>query len=371
MSKRDYYDVLGVTKSATADEIKKAYRKLALQFHPDRNQGDEKSEEKFKEATEAYEVLRDSEKRARFDQFGHAGMSGAFGGGGFGAHGAGFDLSDALRAFMRDFGGGGFGDFFGGGGEAGQSRGPARGRNLQVRVTLTLEEIAAGVEKKIRVKVLRSCQSCGGSGAAEGTSPQTCATCHGTGQVRQVQRSFLGQFVNIADCPACRGEGSIIRQPCSSCRGEGRQSAMETFSVKVPEGVSEGNYIPLRGRGNAGPRGGPAGDLLVMIEEKSHDRFERHGNDLLSEMDVSFDKLVMGDSVKVSTLDGSVKMNIPPGTTSGKVFRLRGKGFPRLQGRGSGDQLVRVNVLVPKKVSKEEKKLLQEMKRNGLFQAPE
>ncbi len=369
MAKRDYYEVLGVGRDATADEVKKAYRKLAFQHHPDRNPGDAAAEEKFKEATEAYEVLRDPEKRSRYDQFGHSGMEGAFGGAG--RDFSGFDLHDALRAFMRDFGGfgGGFGDFFGG--ATGQrTRGPARGGDLQIRLPLTLEEAAAGAEKKVKVRVEVRCDECGGTGAKAGTNPRVCSTCNGAGQVRQVQRSFLGQFVNVTDCPACGGQGTVVDAPCPACAGEGRRPKSQTFSVRIPAGVSTGNYIPLRGKGNVGPRGGPPGDILVVIEESPHPSFERHGDDVLSEITISYDQAVLGDSVQVPTLEGRVKMNIPAGTEPGKIFRLRGKGFPHLRGRGRGDQLVQVRVWVPKKPSKEEKSMIQEMREKGLFRPP-
>ena len=370
MAKRDYYEVLGVGRDATPEEVKKAYRKLALQYHPDRNPGDAAAEEKFKEATEAYEVLRDQEKRSRYDQFGHSGMEGAFGGAG--RDFSGFDLSDALRAFMRDFGGfgGGFGDLFGSA-TGTRTRGPARGRDLQIRLPLTLEEAAAGAEKKVKVRVQIRCEKCGGTGAAPGTNPRVCSTCNGAGQVRQVQRSFLGQFVNVTDCPACGGEGRVVDAPCPACSGEGREERRQTFSVRIPPGVTTGNYIPLRGKGNVGPRGGPPGDILVVIEESPHPLFERHGDDVLTEIKISFDKAVLGDSVEVPTLEGRVKMNIPSGTEAGKIFRLRGKGFPHLRGRGRGDQLVQVKVWVPRKPTKEERELLREMQEKGLFQPPE
>ncbi len=373
MSKRDYYEVRGVTRGAAPDEIKKAYRKLALLYHPDRNQGDAGAEEKFKEATEAYEVLRDPGKRSRYDQLGHAGMENAFGGGGAGAGFAGFDLSDALRAFMRDFGGGGgggFADLFGGmGGERGR-RGPARGRDLQIRLALTLEEVASGIDRKIKVRIRVPCESCGATGAAPGSSPKTCSTCHGEGEVRQVQRTMLGRFVNVAPCPACGGEGRVIDSPCRDCRGVGTVEKPQTLTVKIPAGVSTGNYIPLRGKGNAGPRGGPAGDLIVLIEEEAHDTFERHGDDILCDLEISYDQAVLGDSIEVPTLDGRVRMNVPAGTPSGKVFRLRGKGIPHLHGRKSGDELVRVQIWVPKKVGREERALLQQSRQKGLFQPP-
>ncbi len=362
-SKRDYYEVLGIERGASADEIKKAYRKLALQYHPDRNPGDAAAEESFKEATQAYEILRDGEKRSRYDQFGHQGVDPNMGGGpgDFG----GFDISDALRAFMRDFGG--FGNFEFGGSSRGATSGPRRGQDLQIQLKLSLEEVATGVERTLRVKVLSPCGTCEGSGAKPGTSSDTCQTCGGQGQVRQVQRSILGQFVNIAECPDCHGDGTILRDRCGDCRGEGRRETTESIKVRIPAGVTSGNYIPLRGKGNVGIRGGPRGDIIVLIEEIEHPRLERHGDDVLSEIDIAFDQAVLGGSVQVATLDGKVKMNIPAGTPSGKIFRLRGKGIPHLRGSGAGDQLVRVHIHVPKKLNKEARRILEEIRGNDSF----
>lgn len=369
MSKKDYYEVLGVSRGATADDIKRAYRKLALKYHPDRNPGDSSAEDNFKVATEAYEVLRDDQKRGRYDQFGHAGVDPQMGGGGFGGGGGQYDLSDALRAFMRDFGG--FSDIFGEGSTGGrQGGGPSPGQDLQIKLSLTLEEVAHGVEKKVRIKALDRCDTCGGSGAAPGSSPESCGTCGGQGRIRQMQRSLLGQFVNIAECPACHGIGSTITNPCSDCRGEGRTRKTESVLVRIPAGVSTGNYLPLRGKGNAGMRGGPRGDLIVLIEEIEHEKFERHGDDVLGDHIISFDEALLGATHEIHTLDGRVKMNIPAGTASGKIFRLRGKGIERLRGRGCGDQLVRVHVWIPKKLKKEERKFLEEIKKNKLFQPP-
>jgi molecular chaperone DnaJ len=358
-----------VGREAGPEEIKKAYRKLALQFHPDRNQGDASAEEKFKEATEAYEVLRDQEKRARYDQLGHAGLEGSFGGGGGGGFG-GFDLSDALRAFMRDFGGGAFGDFFGFGDEA-RGGGPARGRDVQIRLPLELEEVAVGAEKKLKIRLEVRCDTCRGGGAAPGSERRTCPTCRGSGQVRRVQRSFLGQLVNVAPCPVCGGEGGVVDSPCKACGGEGRVERQETVSVRIPSGVASGNYIPLRGKGHAGPRGGPPGDLIVLIEEVPHKVFERHGDDILCQVLISFDQAALGDSIEVPSLEGRVRMSVPAGTASGKVFRLRGKGIPRLRGATRGDQLVRVLVHVPKKLSREERAFLQQARDKRLFRPNE
>jgi molecular chaperone DnaJ len=363
---RDFYDVLGIARGATDDEIKKAYRKIAFESHPDRNPGDPKAEARFKEATEAYEVLRDAQKRARYDQFGHAAVGGASGGpagGGF----SGFDLADALRAFMRDFGDvGGFEDLFGGA-AAGVSRGPQRGDDLQVRLKLTLEEIATGVEKKIRVKHERRCETCGGKG---GSGETRCPECQGRGQVRRVQQSFFGQFVSVGPCPRCGGEGSTLRDTCPRCGGEGRTADTETLSVKVPAGVANGNYIPLRGMGDVGRRGGPAGDLIVLIEEKPHDVFEREESNLKLDLPVSFVTMALGGRVEVPVLTGApASLDVPAGTPADRVLRIRGRGLPSLRG-GHGDLLARLRVVVPGKLTAAEKKLLEELGRSEGLKPP-
>jgi molecular chaperone DnaJ len=361
---RDFYEVLSVSRDAHEDEIKKAYRKIAFQNHPDRNPGDEQAEQRFKEATEAYEVLRDADKRAKYDQFGHAAVGGAAG-----APGArdfsGFDLADALRAFMRDFGGdmGGFEDLFG---RAGR-RGPQRGDDLRVRLKLTLEEVATGVEKKIRVRHLKTCTTCAGKG---GKGEETCTRCKGSGQLRSVQHSIFGQFVNVTTCPTCEGDGQTIRERCGTCKGEGRVSQTETIAVKVPAGVATGNFIPLRGMGDAGPRGGPSGDLVVFIEEKPHDLFERDGLDLHVEVPVSFPVAALGGTVEIPTLDGSTKsVKIPAGTQTGRVVKARDKGLPGVRG-GQGDLLARLTVWVPTKLSGDEKKLLEKLRGSHGFDPP-
>jgi molecular chaperone DnaJ len=339
MPKRDYYEVLGVSRDVSEDELKKAYRRLAVKYHPDKNPGDKSAEEKFKEATEAYEVLKDSTKRRQYDQFGHAGLGGAQPGtGGFGGF-EGFDLSDALRAFMRDFGGfGDVDDLFGGGGvRRSRGRRALRGQDLQVRLPLTLEEIANGVEKKIKLNKLKICELCSGSGAAPGAGKRTCPTCGGAGEVRQVSRSILGQFINVATCPECGGDGEIISKPCPECRGQGSVRGSTTLTVKVPPGVSAGNYIPVRGAGNAGPRGGPAGDVIVVIEEKEHDLFARHHDHIVYEMPISVAQAALGDEVTVPTLDATAQLTIPAGTQSDKIFKLPGLGIPHLNSRGRGD----------------------------------
>ena len=360
MAKRDYYEVLSVERGASEDEIKKAYRKLALQYHPDRNPGSKEAEEKFKEATEAYEVLKDPEKRRRFDQFGHVGVgagagagAGQYGDFGFGA----FDLSDALRAFMRDFGG--FEEFFGAGAPRrgrGERGGSQRGRDLQVRLKLTLEEIANGAEKTIKLRRLIKCETCNGTGAEKGSSKRTCPTCRGSGEIRQVSRSLFGQFVSVSTCTTCGGEGRL--------RGQ------STINVKVPAGVATGNYIPIRGAGDVGPKGGPAGDVYVLIEEEEHSIFTRHENNLICEIPISMIQAALGDEVDVPTLDGRAQIKIPPGTQSGKIFRLKNKGIPHLHAHGKGDELVRVVVWTPTSLSSEDKRLLRELEKSGNLKPP-
>ena len=362
MAKRDYYEVLGVPRGASEDEIKKAYRKIAFAQHPDRKPGNPDAEKKFKEATEAYEVLRDAEQRARYDRFGHQETPGP---GPQGYDFSGFDLADALRAFMRDFGGdaGGFADAFGGR----PTRGPSRGDDLQVRLKLTLEEVAAGVEKKIRVKHLRTCTTCGGKG---GSGESECPQCKGRGQVRQVQQTVFGQFVNVGPCPRCRGEGRIVRDRCKTCGGEGVVTETNTLSVKVPAGVANGNFIPLRGMGDAGPRGGPAGDLIVVIEEKPHPLFERDGSDLNFELPVSLSTAVLGGRVETpALLGGALSVDVPAGSQSGQVVRVRGRGLPSLRG-GHGDALAHIRVWIPSHVSGAERKLLEELGRSENFKPP-
>ena len=363
MARRDYYEVLGVSRDASLDEIKKAYRKLALKYHPDRNPGKTDAEEKFKEATEAYEVLRDREKRVRYDEFGHSGIS-APGGPGFGGSAGGFDLNDALRAFMRDFGGFGVNDFFGTG-TAGSGRrhgaASARGNDLQVRLQLDLREIATGVTKKIKVTRMVPCARCKGKGIKDGSSKQTCPTCRGTGELRQVSRSLFGQFVNVQTCPACRGEGALISDPCPGCGGEGATEGSKNVEVKIPAGVATGNYIRLDGQGDAGPRGGPSGDLIILIEEIEDEIFERHGYDIVCDLPVSFAQLALGARLEIPTLDGTAAIKIPPGTQSHKILRLKGKGIPHLNSYGRGDQLVHLVAWTPQTLSREEREAFEEL----------
>ena len=357
MAKRDYYEVLGIGRDASEADIKDAYRKSALKYHPDRNPGDAQAEEHFKEASEAYEVLSDAEKRTSYDRFGHAGVEGSFSGGGF-------QWSDFTHATDFDDV---FGDFFssvfGGGRSRRGPSGPPRGRDLKVAIELTLEEVAQGVEKTINLHRLQSCATCKGSGAAPGSSKDTCTTCGGAGQVQQVSRSFFGQSVVIATCPSCNGEGSIVRTPCSDCKGEGRRRESTTLTVKIPAGVSTGNYIPLRGQGESGQRGGSAGDCLVFIEEEEHEYFTRDGNDVLYLLPISFGQAVLGDEVEVPTLTGKALMKIPAGVQSGKTLRLRQKGIPDVNGRGIGDQLVQIVVWTPTSLSPRERELFEELAR--------
>jgi len=361
MSKRDYYEVLGLSNQASAEEIKKAYRKLAMQYHPDKNQGDKGAEEKFKEIAEAYAILGDDQKRAKYDRFGHAAEN--MGGGdpfsGFG--GGGIDLSDALRQFMEQ-GFGGFGDIFGGGSSRGGGRGSRRkGGDLQIRLKLEFEEIATGTKKKIKVNKKTECETCNGSGSAKYSKTISCPACKGSGEVRNVSQSLFGQFVNISTCQRCNGDGQIIENPCSTCGGDGRANGTKTIEVNIPAGVKTGNYIPLNGEGHAGSKGGPAGDLIVHIEEKVHKIFERRGDDVILVLPVSFPDAAMGANVEIPTLTGKAKLSIAAGTQSGKILRMRGKGIPHLNGAGIGDQLVQVQVYIPTKLNAEEKDLISQL----------
>jgi len=369
MTKRDYYDVLGLGRDVGEEDIKRAYRKLALQYHPDRNPGSKDAEGKFKEATEAYEVLKDPQKRARYDRYGHAGVTagGGFEGFDFGT----FDLSDALRAFMRDFGSFSiFDDLFGESTARTRRRGGPRGRDLQVRLRLSLEEITTGVEKKIKLKRMVKCDECKGAGAAKGSSKVTCPRCQGAGQIRRVSRSFFGQFVSVAACDYCQGEGEVIQKPCPVCGGLGRIKGVSAITVKVPAGVVTGNYIPVRGSGDVGPRGGVSGDLIVLIEETEHELFRRREDDIIYEIPISFSQAALGDQVEVPTLDGKVNLKIPAGTQSGKIFRLKGKGIPHLQGYGRGDQLVRIVVWTPARLSRDEKALFEKLAQSPGIKPP-
>lgn len=354
-TKRDYYEILGVSKDADASAIKSAYKKLAIKYHPDKNPGDKVAEEKFKEAAEAYGVLSDEQKKAQYDRFGHAGMNG---GGGFGG-GQGFsNFEDIFSSFGDIFGGGGFGGMGGGGRQRGRS-GPPRGSDLQIQLTLTLKEIATGVTKKIQLKRHGKCKTCDGAG---GTGKETCGTCAGQGQVRRVQNSFFGQVVNVTTCPDCNGQGTRIKTACKDCRGQGRVQEEVTIPIEIPAGVEEGQYLTMRGEGHRGPNGGAAGDLIVILHEAKDERFERHGLDLHTATEIPFTTAVLGGSIRVPTLDGEVELKIPAGTHSEKLMRLRGKGLPELHGGVEGHLYVKVRVHVPEKVSAEEEKLLKQLR---------
>jgi len=357
-TKRDFYEILGVPKDASDDQIKSAYKKLAIKFHPDKNPGDKAAEEKFKEGAEAYDVLRDAEKRAQYDRFGHAAFEGPQGGGGGGFHG-GFSSSDDIFSRFSDiFGDSIFGGMFGGGGGGRSRGGPQRGQDLQVRVKLTLEEIAEGVTKKIKIRRLEPCGSCGGAG---GKGRKTCGTCGGMGQVKQVSQSLFGQMINVVSCPKCDGTGSTFDDACRTCDGSGLERQEVTISVNIPAGVAEGNYLTLRGEGNKGPRKGPAGDIVVLIEEIEHDLYHRDGQNLYAEARVPYTTAVLGGTIRIPTLENEIDLKVPAGTQSEKVFVLRGKGMPGLHGRGRGDLFVRIHVRVPEKVSGRTKELLEEL----------
>lgn len=346
---RDYYQVLGVPRDANGEEIKKAYRKLAMRFHPDRSD-EPRAEERFKEVTEAYEVLRDAEKRRLYDRYGEAGLRrGAGAAGGFGDF-AGFGFADAFEVFMREFGGGGFGDLFG---RRGRPRGPRRGSGIRLGLSVGLEEAAAGTERTLKMRVLDACDRCDGSGAEPGTSRLRCPTCGGAGEVRQVQRSMLGQFVSVRPCPECGGEGTRLERPCSRCRGAGRLRRERRVKIEVPPGVSTGDVLKLRGHGNVGPNGGPRGDVVVEVEVEPDPRFERRGDDLVYDLPVTFSQAALGAQLEVPTIHGPTEVTVPPGVQSGQVLRLRGMGMPRLRGEGRGDQLVRVLVWTPTKLGPE------------------
>ena len=349
----DFYTLLGVQREASDGDIKKAYRKLAMEFHPDRNAAPE-AEAKFKEITEAYEILRDPQKRAAYDRYGKAGVGA--GGGGFGFHHV--DLSEALNIFMRDFGGmGGLDSIFGGG----QRVDTHRGQDVRVHVRLTLAEVASGVKKTVKFKSLERCATCEGSGAKPGTRPVTCSTCGGSGEVRRAARSMFGQFVSVSPCPTCAGEGVVVQQPCEVCRGDGRVRGDKTVTAEIPAGVSSNNYLTLRGQGAAGPRNGPAGDLLVMLEIKDDDRFERQGDDLFFDLPLSFSQAALGAEFEIPTPYGDERVRIPAGTQPETVLRLKQRGLPVLGQSGKGDLLVRLHVWTPERLSEEQERLLREL----------
>ncbi len=359
MAKRDFYEVLGVGKDSDAATIKKAYRKLAIKYHPDKNPDDKQAEEKFKEAAEAYEVLSDPDKKARYDRFGHAGVSN--GGGGF--RGEGMTMDDIFQQFGDIFGDSGFGSFFGGGRSSSTSRSRGqRGSNLRIKVALTLEEIASGVNKKIKVRKQVVCDVCNGSGAKDSGSVNTCGTCRGSGYVRQIKNTFLGQMQTTTTCPTCGGSGQVITANCSKCKGDGRVYDEETIEIEIPAGVEEGMQLSLRGKGNAGLRGGPSGDLLISVEEKNHQYLQRDGINLIYELYLNFADAALGTSVEVPTIESKVKIKVPPGTQSGKIFRLKGKGLPSVQSYNKGDQLIHVNVWTPKKLNNDERAILEKLR---------
>jgi molecular chaperone DnaJ len=370
MKKRDYYEVLGVDKKASADEIKKAYRKKAIQYHPDKNPGDKEAEEKFKEAAEAYDVLSNPEKRARYDQFGHAGVSGAAGNGGpFGGFSGGMSMDDIFSMFGDIFGGhGGFGGGFGGfGGDGGAQQRRYRGSDLRVKVKLNLKEISTGVEKKFKLKKYVPCSHCHGTGAEGNGGTETCPTCNGSGTVIRKQQTILGTMQTRSTCPTCGGEGKIIKNKCKECGGEGIVYGEEVVTVKIPAGVAEGMQLSMSGKGNAGKHNGIPGDLLILIEEEADKELIRDENDLIYNLLLSFPTAALGGTVEIPTIDGKVKVKIESGTQPGKVLRLRGKGLPSVNGYGTGDLLVNISVYVPETLSKDEKKQLEEMENSDNF----
>ena len=369
--KKDFYEILGVSRSASADEIKKAYRKVAMQYHPDRNPGDKAAEDKFKEAAEAYEILSDADKRAQYDRFGHSAFQGGAGRGGGGFSG-GMNMDDIFSQFGDIFGDDSpFGSFFGGGGGrrsggGSRSRG-TRGSNLRIKIKLNYEEMAKGVSKTVKVKKYVTCSSCSGSGAKDKNSVATCGTCGGSGQVRRVQNTFLGQMQTVTTCPTCNGEGVTITHKCGSCKGEGRVYGEETVTIDIPAGVQEGMQLSLSGKGNAGERGGGPGDLIILIEEESHPELQRDGLNVAFDLHLSFPDVVFGTQVEVPTIDGKAKIKIPAGTQSGKIFRLKGKGFPSVNSYERGDQLIHVNVWTPQNLTSEEKSMLEKMQESNNF----
>ncbi|MEX2464177.1 MAG: molecular chaperone DnaJ [Balneolaceae bacterium] len=369
MSKRDYYEILNVEKNAGEADLKKAYRKLAMKYHPDRNKGDAVAEKKFKEASEAYDVLRDPQKRERYDQFGHAGLNG--GGFGGGSTYGNADFEDIFSRFSDIFGGDifGGGDPFGGGrSRSRRSRGTGRpGADMKLRVGLTLEEIAFGVEKTLKVKKHIKCDSCSGTGAETDEDFETCSTCNGTGEIRQVSRTMFGQFVNVQPCHTCGGEGRIIRNKCSKCGGEGRYKSDEKIKVNIPSGVANGNYITLRRQGNAGLRGGEPGDLIVLIEEKKHEHFQRDGNDIHYDLLISIPDAIFGTEVEVPTLKGKAKVKIEPGTQPGKLLRMKERGINGLNNAGKGDQFINLNVYIPKDLTLDERNHIEALREGNHF----
>jgi molecular chaperone DnaJ len=355
--KRDYYEILNVSRGAAIDEIKKSYRKLAMEFHPDRNPDNKEAEEKFKEATEAYEVLSDGDKRARYDRFGHEGVRATD----FGHYQNTNDIFSHFADIFGGMGGGSIFEQFFGGGQSRNPNAPERGNDLQIPLALTLEEIADGVEKKIKVRHLVTCSTCSGTGAKAGTAIETCQMCHGSGQIRQVRSMGFGQFVNVTVCPTCQGTGQTIRERCTVCHGDGRVQEETTLSVKIPAGVSEGNYLTLSGQGHAGRRGGPAGNVLVVVQELPHDHFLRDGDDVVFDLEITMPQALLGADVEVPTLAGHSLLTIQAGTQAGTLLRMRGKGIQHLSHSGKGDELVRIQIATPDRLTKEERDLLERL----------
>jgi molecular chaperone DnaJ len=367
MSKRDFYEILGVSKGATQEEIKKAYRKVALQFHPDRNPDNKEAEEKFKEAAEAYEVLSDEKKKAQYDRFGHAGMGSQ---GGYGGGAGGMNMDDIFSQFGDIFGDDNpFGSFFGGGGARNRrSRGSGTpGTNLRIKVKLTLVEIANGVQKKIKINKYKSCSTCDGTGAKDSGSFQTCGTCNGAGVIRKISNTILGQMQTTSTCPTCNGEGKIITAKCGVCKGDGRAYGEEVVTVDIPAGVTEGVQLSMSGKGNAGQRGGAPGDIIISIEEIQDAELKRDGNNVVYDLYLSFIDATLGTQAEVPTIDGKAKIKIPKGTQSGKLFRLKGKGLPSINSYGRGDQLIDVNVYIPTHLSSEEESILEGLRNSPNF----
>lgn len=366
MAKRDFYEILEVQKNASPEEIKKAYRKMAIKYHPDKNPGDKASEEKFKEAAEAYEVLSNPDKKAKYDRYGHAGVGSSASGG----YGGGMNMEDIFQHFGDIFGGhfGGFEGFGGFGGRGHSQRGHRvnRGSNLRIKVKLSLEEIAHGVQKKIKVNKYVACKTCGGSGA-QGAGYSNCTTCHGSGQIRRVQNTILGQMQTAATCPNCSGEGKIIADKCKTCYGDGIVRSEEIITVDIPGGVAEGMELSMRGAGNMGPRNGVAGDLLIAIEEIPHPELVRDGNNLYYDLHISFIDATLGETVEIPTIDGKAKIKVQPGTQAGKILRLKDKGLPALNSYGKGDLLVTISVWTPQHLSSEERKMLEKLKQSPNF----
>ncbi|MBR2932137.1 MAG: molecular chaperone DnaJ [Rikenellaceae bacterium] len=370
MEKRDYYEVLGVERNANADEIKKAYRKAAIKYHPDKNPGDKEAEEKFKEAAEAYDVLSNPDKRARYDQFGHAGMNGSAAGGGFGGFGGGFSMEDIFSQFGDIFGGH-FGGGFSGFGGGGRGQAVNRGSDLRVKVKLTLAEIATGTTKKIKINKTIACDACGGSGAKSANDYKTCSTCNGAGYVTRVENTFFGRMQTQGVCPTCGGEGKVISDPCSKCNGEGTVRGEEVVEIRIPAGVGAGMRLNVSGKGNAARHGGVNGDLQVLIEEIPSEDFVRDGNDLIHNLNIPVTTALLGGNVEVPTIDSRVKIKIDAGTHAGKVLRLRGKGLPDVNGYGRGDILIVVDLTIPSKLSKEERSLVEKLAEQPSFQQAE